>query len=218
MRSYLSVIPRRLRVDDSEQERHWRRVYETKAADEVSWFQASPAPSLDMISKAGLAPGARIVDVGGGASTLIDHLLDQGFQVTGLDIADSALDVARARLGDRSARATWIATDVTTWRPEAQFDLWHDRAVFHFLTDPGRRAQYIAALRAALAPSGWVVMATFGPEGPEKCSGLPVRRWSAQGLAAELGDDFRLVEAADETHLTPGGSGQVFTWALLQSL
>lgn len=195
---------------------HWQGVYLAKGAAEVSWFQPSPEPSLRLIAKTGLTNGAAVLDAGGGASTLVDHLFDEGFRLSVLDIADSALDVARSRLGPRAAEVTWIVADITEWRPTGQFDLWHDRAVFHFLTKPEQRARYLAALKAGLAPSGWLVMATFAPGGPDRCSGLPVCRWSAPELAAELGDDFRLVESVEERHLTPSGVQQAFTWTLFR--
>jgi len=203
-------------MEGSEPGSHWQNVYASKDAANVSWFQSSPEPSLRMIHKTGLAAGARAIDVGGGASSLVDHLLDDGFRMTVLDVADSALDVARSRLGVRARDVTWIAADITAWRPTETFDLWHDRAVFHFLTEPDQRARYIEALKSSLAPSGWLIMATFAPSGPETCSGLPVHRWSASGLAAELGDAFHLIESEEETHETPSGSRQVFTWALFR--
>jgi 2-polyprenyl-3-methyl-5-hydroxy-6-metoxy-1,4-benzoquinol methylase len=206
--------PQEADMDGSEPGDHWRNVYETKGATGVSWFQHSPEPSLRMIRKTGLRVGSRAIDVGGGASSLVDRLLDDGFHMTVLDIADNALDIARSRLGARAKDVNWIAADITQWRPIGTFDLWHDRAVFHFLTEPEQRLGYMAALKASLAPSGWVVMATFAPTGPERCSGLPVHRWSPTELAAELGNAFQLVESAEEAHETPSGSRQLFTWTL----
>ena len=203
-------------MDHSDAKAHWRNVYGTRDATTVSWFQSSPAPSLDLIRKTGLGPGSRAIDVGGGASSLVDRLLDQGFRVTVLDIADSALDVARSRLGARAEDVNWVAADISLWKPTETFDLWHDRAVFHFLTEPEQRAGYIAALKAGLAPGGWLVMATFAPAGPQRCSGLPVRRWSASELASELGGAFQLIQSAEEPHATPSGSQQLFTWTLFR--
>lgn len=203
-------------MDSSDAKEHWQNVYGAKDAADVSWFQPSPEPSLRMIRRTGLGVGSRAIDVGGGASSLVDHLLDNGFHMTVLDIAHGALDVARSRLGARAKDANWVVADITKWRPTEPFDLWHDRAVFHFLTEPEQRLGYIAALKAGLAPSGWVVMATFAPTGPERCSGLPVHRWSAPELAAELGDAFQLIESAEETHETPSGARQVFTWTLFR--
>lgn len=202
--------------DRVDRQAHWQNVYRTKSSADVSWFQPSPELSLRMIAKTGLGRGSAVIDVGGGASSLVDQLLADGFRVTVLDIADSALDVARARLGTRAADVDWIVADITAWQATDRFDLWHDRAVFHFLTEPDQRARYIAALKASLRPAGWLVMATFGPDGPQTCSGLPVHRWSAPDLAAELGGAFRLVESLAEDHETPWGSRQAFTWALFR--
>jgi trans-aconitate methyltransferase len=195
---------------------HWRGAYAAKDPAAVSWFQASPTPSLAMIRKTGLGEGAHILDAGGGASPLVDHLLAERFCVTVLDIAETGLEAARSRLGPRAEAASWVVADVTRWRPTAQFDLWHDRAVFHFLTEPDQRARYFEALRDGLTPSGWVIMATFAPDGPERCSGLTVRRWSVTDLVEAFGADFRLMDSAEETHLTPWGSPQLFTWTLFQ--
>lgn len=197
---------------------HWEQVYGSKDSREASWFEAAPEASLRMIARTGLTAGSRAVDVGGGASSLVDHLLQLGFEVAVLDIADESLAVARARLGAKAARVQWIATDITFWQPAAQFDLWHDRAVFHFLTQPAQRRGYVAALEAALRPGGWLVMATFAPDGPEMCSGLPVQRWAAPDLARELGEGFELVHAERNEHATPWGSSQAFTWALFRRI
>lgn len=191
---------------------HWQSVYTTKSADAVSWFQPSPEPSLKMIEAVGLAPPAKVIDVGGGASALVDALVARGFSVTVLDIAESALAVARNRLGTSAAKVDWQVADITVWRPTAQFDLWHDRAVFHFLTAPEDRKAYLAAMDKGLAADGVAIIATFAEDGPDRCSGLPVRRYSAESLAAELGPGFRLVEQARETHVTPWHAPQSFTW------
>ncbi|MBF0335095.1 MAG: class I SAM-dependent methyltransferase [Alphaproteobacteria bacterium] len=197
---------------------HWQDVYAGKAETEVSWFQPRPAVSLDFIAHGGFGPEARIVDVGGGASTLVDALLDQGFRdLTVLDIAPAALDRAKARLGGRAAGVDWVAADVGAWRPSAAFDLWHDRAVFHFLTDEDDRRAYRATLAAALRPGGQAILATFAPDGPERCSGLPVRRWSADELAAEFAPHFTLAESLAHEHVTPAGKVQRFTWVRLAS-
>jgi 2-polyprenyl-3-methyl-5-hydroxy-6-metoxy-1,4-benzoquinol methylase len=195
---------------------HWRDVYASKDARSVSWFQGSPTPSLRLIGTSGLGPGSRAIDVGGGASSLVDHLLDQGLEVTVLDLAPEALDVSRARLGARATAVRWIAADITQWEPSGQFDLWHDRAVFHFLIEPAQRAAYRAAMETGLKPGGWLVMATFAPQGPDRCSGLPVQRWSAADLASFLGEQFQLIASAEEAHETPWGAPQIFTWTLFR--
>jgi trans-aconitate methyltransferase len=166
-----------------------------------------------MIETLGIVSPARIVDVGGGPSSLVDALVVRGFQVTVLDIAEAALAIARDRLGPDADKVDWQVVDITHWRPGAQYDLWHDRAVFHFLTEAGDRAAYLSALNAGVAPGGAVILATFAEDGPERCTGLPVRRYSADALAAELGSGFHLVRHTRETHQTPWGSEQSFTWA-----
>ncbi|OYW58776.1 MAG: SAM-dependent methyltransferase [Bosea sp. 12-68-7] len=197
---------------------HWDDVYTTKPADTVSWFQDDPTPSLDMIAQTGLGIGDPIVDIGGGASVLIDRLLDRGHSaVTVLDIAEAGLAVARTRLGERAGRVTWISQDVTAWQPpQDAFALWHDRAVFHFLVEAADRAAYVRALDCGLRPGGFVILAPFSLTGPERCSGLPVRRSSAAMLQAELGADYALVNEQPQTHLTPAGNRQDFIWCLFR--
>jgi len=196
---------------------HWEQVYRTKAPTEVSWYQSSVETSLGFLERAGAGLSARVIDVGGGASVFVDRLLDLGFSRPAvLDIADAALDAARARLGPQASAIEWIVTDVTTWRPSAPFNVWHDRAVFHFLTDPEARAGYAEALTSGLRPGGALIVATFSPDGPERCSGLPVQRWSVEALAAEFGPSFDLQESRLEQHRTPSGSLQAFTWALFR--
>jgi trans-aconitate methyltransferase len=142
--------------------------------------------------------------------------LQLGFEVTVLDIADAALEVSRRRLGAAARMVDWQVADITTWRPARRYDLWHDRAVFHFLTAEADRAAYKAALRTGLKAGGWLVMATFAEDGPEKCSGLAVQRYSAESLQAELGSGFELKRHERESHLTPWGSAQMFTWTLFR--
>lgn len=200
--------------DAATRERHWEALYRRQAPTRVSWYQDSPTRSLAMIERTGIARDARIVDVGGGASTLVDRLLERGFaNVTVLDIASAALAAAKARLGERAQRVEWVVADVTAWRPPGLYDLWHDRAVFHFLVEESDRRAYAATLCAALAPGGHAIIATFALDGPERCSGLPVMRYSADGLAGELGVDFHLIESAPETHVTPAGVEQRFLYA-----
>jgi SAM-dependent methyltransferase len=193
---------------------HWENVYATKGEDEVSWFQENPAPSLELIDMARLPPEAAIVDVGGGASRLVDGLLACGYRtVTVLDISEAALGVTKARLGERANRVQWVATDVTIWKPLQTFDLWHDRAAFHFLTDEVARSAYVDRLKNALKAGGHVVIGTFAPDGPERCSGLPVVRQDASNLAAMLGASFELVDARRHEHITPWGSNQRFQFS-----
>ncbi|MSP50416.1 MAG: class I SAM-dependent methyltransferase [Alphaproteobacteria bacterium] len=198
--------------------RHWEEVYATKTGDAVSWFQQDPVPSLDLIDAAGVGREAAIVDVGGGASLLVDRLLERGFtHVTVMDVAENALASAKARLGPRQASVAWVVQDVTAWEPQPRaFALWHDRAVFHFLIDDAGRRSYLRALERGLAPGGFVVFATFAPSGPERCSGLPVRRYSAGTLQATLGAGYELVRTMPETHVTPAGHRQDFLWCLFR--
>lgn len=193
---------------------HWESVYTRKAADQVSWFRPHLDRSLDFLATAGLASDARIVDVGGGASTLVDDLLDRGFSdLAVVDLSDAAMRVSRARLGARAAGVRWIVGDATTpLFPDASVDFWHDRAVFHFLTDPALRAAYIAEVRRVVRPGGRVLVATFSPDGPASCSGLPVERYDAATLHATFGAPFVKIGEAAERHQTPWGSEQAFAY------
>jgi len=198
----------------SERSTHWDHVYATKGEAEVSWFQDSPAISLEMIRAAGPNHDAAIIDVGGGASRLVDALLQDGYRdVTVLDLSAKGLDAAKKRLGGAASMVDWIVADATTWQPAKTYDVWHDRAAFHFLTDLRDRAAYVERLRSAIAPGGHVIIATFAPDGPEKCSGLPVQRHDSASLAAELGPEFELVETRRETHHTPWDSTQAFQFS-----
>ena len=193
---------------------HWEKVYAGKSPEAVSWYQPRPAVSLELVAAAGIRPQDPLIDVGGGASTFIDCLLDAGFgAVTVLDLSAEALAHARARLGARAQQVQWIREDVTRFRPPAQFALWHDRAVFHFLVEAADRAAYVDRLRRSLAPDGTVVIATFALDGPEKCSGLPVMRHDEASLQRELGPEFELQEVRRESHLTPWRSEQRFQYA-----
>ena len=196
---------------------HWQKIYQSKAETEVSWRQDHPAASLTLIKDTGLPKDARIIDVGGGASRLVDHLIEEGWtNITVLDIAPTALDKARRRLGDRAALVTWLAADVTQWTPFEQFDLWHDRAVFHFLTDASDRAAYATVMANAVSSGGHAIVGTFALDGPERCSGLPVRRYDGESLAAEFAAHFRLDVSITEDHITPAGKVQRFQFCRLQ--
>jgi trans-aconitate methyltransferase len=198
----------------SDRQAHWQDIYVKKAEDEVSWFQADPAVSLELIGAAGASKASAIVDVGGGASRLVDMLAGLGYDnLTVLDISEAALAMARTRMGDRAEAVDWIVADVTTWEPTAKFDVWHDRAAFHFLTKEHDRTAYVSRLERALRPGGTAIIASFSPEGPERCSGLPVRRYDAASLGAVLGPGFRLVEARNQEHKTPWGSVQNFQFS-----
>lgn len=196
---------------------HWQAVYESKKPDAVSWFAPHLANSLDLLRKAGLTVDSRVIDVGAGASTLVDDLLDLGVKsVTALDISEAALNVARERLGSRAARVQWLAVDIL----EAElspggYDLWHDRAALHFLTDPADAARYADIAYRALAAGGHAVIAGFGKGGPTQCSQLNVTQREPEDIASLFGPRFSLVEARHEVHQTPWGAPQAFAFALL---
>jgi SAM-dependent methyltransferase len=195
---------------------HWESVYGTKGADAVSWFQPTAQRSLATIRRVVPALDAAIIDVGGGASTLVDDLLRVGYRnLTVLDLAGSALATARARLGADARRVSWLEADVRTIDlPTATYDVWHDRAVFHFLTDGPDRAVYVEQVRRSMRPGGFVLVATFAEDGPTKCSGLPVARYSADALHREFGDEFTLLTSEHESHRTPAGAIQSFNYCL----
>ena len=204
-------------MNEETRKSHWQTVYTTKGENEVSWFQDNPALSLELIDLVRPAHDAAIVDIGGGASRLVDSLLARGFErLTVLDISQAALDVARARLGDRASRVQWVAADVTKWRPAQTFDIWHDRAAFHFLVDAADRAAYVARLKQAVRPGGHAIIGTFAIDGPEKCSGLPVNRYDAARLSVELGTGFALVHARTHDHVTPWKSEQRFQFCVFR--
>jgi hypothetical protein len=193
---------------------HWNEVYATKAADKVSWFQARAEMSMRLIEAAGASEESAIIDIGGGMSVLIDQLVDAGFgDVTVLDISERALRLTKDRLGSRAGEVHWIVSDVLAWTPARNYGVWHDRAVFHFLIDESERSAYRAVLTKGLCKSATLILGAFADDGPERCSGLPVHRWSADALARELGPDFRLIESLREDHRTPWGAVQPFTWA-----
>jgi SAM-dependent methyltransferase len=196
---------------------HWEDVYASKAADAVSWYAAHLQTSLRHLDGIALAPGARVIDVGGGASTLVDDLLARGLAPTVLDLSGAALTVARARLREASARVEWIVGDIARVAlPAARYDVWHDRAVLHFLTDPADARAYAAQLAHAVRPGGHAIIGGFASDGPERCSGLAVARRDPDDIAALAGPAFTLVDASRDVHVTPWGSEQRFAWALLR--
>jgi ubiquinone/menaquinone biosynthesis C-methylase UbiE len=198
----------------SDRTSHWEKVYATKAEGEVSWFQENPTTSLRLIRDAGASPDSRIIDIGGGASRLVDALVDQGFHALSvLDISASALETAKTRLGAAEAKVEWIVADVTKWTPAKSYDIWHDRAAFHFLTELADRDAYIDRTRSVVGPGGQVIIGTFALDGPEKCSGLPVQRYDSRSLAEVLGPAFQLADDHTEAHRTPWGSIQHFQFS-----
>ena len=204
-------------MQSDDRKAHWEAVYEQKGETEVSWFQESPDLSLELIAQYAPTPDAAIIDVGGGASRLVDELVKRGYgDVTVLDLSQAALQAAQDRLGASAARVTWIAADATTWRPARSYDLWHDRAAFHFLTDPADRARYVERLAEALKPGGHAIIATFALDGPQTCSGLPIERYGAAALAKALGEGFALVETRQHAHATPWGAVQNFQFSVFR--
>jgi hypothetical protein len=193
-------------------EAHWDRAYRETGVTTVSWFQPQPSISLELIDLLGVQRSSPVIDVGGGASTLVDRLIADGFtDVTVLDISEYALGESEARIGPSSS-VTWLRQDLLTWRPSRTYALWHDRATFHFLVDRQEQDRYLRLLVNALQPSAAVILATFDKDGPERCSGLPVARYSATELAERLGGAFEVVATRREQHSTPRGALQPFTW------
>lgn len=198
---------------------HWEAVYESRAPAEQSWYQSEPTRSLELLEQLGLAPASAIIDVGGGASTLVDALLERGVgSITVLDISGAALAHTKARLGARATSVQWIEGDITKvdLGASASYDFWHDRAVFHFLIESGDRRRYVAAAARALRPGGAALVATFAPHGPARCSGLEVVRYDSELLAREFGREFSLERSMDELHHTPSGGEQAFTYNVMR--
>ncbi|MBI1424782.1 MAG: methyltransferase domain-containing protein [Gammaproteobacteria bacterium] len=193
---------------------HWETVYTSKATTDVSWFQEHAETSLSIIQATGVGKEAAIIDVGGGASTLVDDLILRGYRdLSVLDLSAAALTAARQRIGAASEKVDWIEADITQVElPTHRYDVWHDRAVFHFLTAPEDRAAYVAAVMHAIKPGGHVIVSTFAEDGPDKCSGLPVMRYRADQLHAEFGDHFALLKHTKEVHHTPAGKDQKFIY------
>jgi ubiquinone/menaquinone biosynthesis C-methylase UbiE len=199
---------------------HWENVYSTKPHDQVSWYRDHLDNSLNLILQTGLAKDAAIIDIGGGSSTLVDDLLDNGFvDVSVLDISGTAISKSRDRLGVRGERVNWIEADITEVSlPDDHYDVWHDRAVFHFLKDANDRRKYVDSVTRSLKSSGHIIIASFGLGGPQKCSGLDVVRYSPESMHNEFGERFRLVKSLDETHQTPFGTTQEFIYCYCRKI
>ena len=198
---------------------HWEHVYDTKPPSRVSWFQEKPSVSLELIAATGVGPEGAILDVGGGASRLIDNLLDAEYAAVGVvDIAAAALRESQQRLGEAAGQVEWFVADITSFASPHRWDVWHDRAVFHFLTESADRAAYRKTLFDTLAPTGDVIVAAFSLRGPPRCSGLDVMRYSPESLLAELGPGLELVETRQEAHCTPAGAVQDFLYCRIRRL
>lgn len=196
---------------------HWDKLYGSREEETLSWYQADPQPSLELIERYGGGRAASVIDIGGGASQLADALWESGYRdLSILDISDAALARTRKRLASAAEQVGFIVADVTTWTPSRRWDVWHDRAVMHFLVSEAGQAAYRRALLAATAPGSVAIIGTFAPDGPERCSGLPVRRWSAQELAEAFAPDFSLLDRQRHLHETPGGVTQSFEFAVLR--
>jgi 2-polyprenyl-3-methyl-5-hydroxy-6-metoxy-1,4-benzoquinol methylase len=197
-------------------ESHWERIYRSRPADELSWFQTSPTTSVRLV-EAAVPGGGSVLDVGAGSSSLVDVLLSESFEdLTVLDVSGTALDAVRTRLAERGQHVHFVQADLLDWEPVRTFDVWHDRAVFHFLTGPEDRSRYVHVAAAAVRAAGTLIVATFASDGPTHCSGLPVSRYDAGELAAEFETSFDLVHSEREEHCTPAGVVQPFTWAVLR--
>ena len=204
----------------TDEQKHWDGVYEERAEDELTWFEATPEVSLDLV-RTYLKPGNAFIDIGGGASRLVDALLEAGLgPLTVLDLSGASLTVSKQRLGPQSDHVTWIEADITTWNPDRDYAVWHDRAVFHFLTGAEDRAGYARALSDALRPGGIAIIATFADDGPEMCSGLPVMRYAPEALAQELDrllpGQFEKLGASRHMHITPKGNRQSFQYSVFR--
>ena len=200
----------------SERQQHWQQVYDSRDVREVSWFQDEPSMSLRLVESVA-DPSCSVVDVGGGASLLVDALAARGFtDLTVVDVSQHALDVVRSRLDSHGVDATLVASDVVEWKPARTFDVWHDRATFHFLTDGDSRASYVDLAARSVVQGGSLIVATFATDGPTHCSGLEVARYSAAEFAEQFAEHFAPMGAEREEHLTPSGAVQMFTWVVLR--
>jgi trans-aconitate methyltransferase len=204
-------------MNEPARQAHWRKVYKEKGEKQVSWFQEKPAISLELIHGIGVKQNSAIIDIGGGASRLVDVLVRDGYRdLTVLDLSDDAVAITRSRLAERAVLVKWIVADMTEWEPSREYDLWHDRAAFHFLTEAADRAAYLDRLTQAIRPGGHAIIGTFAIDGPERCSGLPVMRYDATLLSAALGRAFALIGTRRHDHTTPAGGVQQFLFSVFR--
>lgn len=196
---------------------HWDGIFASRDESDVSWFEPRCETSLELIAAAKIPDDAAIIDIGGGASRLVDLLMELGHQdLTVLDLSAEGLAAARRRLGDKAGRVNWIVADAARWQPARQYNLWHDRAAFHFLTAPAEQTAYMRVLNRAIAPGGFAIIATFAPDGPDRCSGLPVARHDANEVLGQLGSEFELLQTRQHDHVTPRGVAQRFQYGLFR--
>lgn len=202
-------------MNGSGRREHWQDVYKEKGENRVSWFQEQPTISMELIQAVGAKADSALIDIGGGASRLVDQLVQQNYRdLTVLDLSENAIAIAKQRLGPRASMVRWIVADATQWQPGRQYDLWHDRAAFHFLTEAADRRAYVERLAKALRAGGHAIIGTFAVDGPERCSGLPVVRYDAGRLSAELGNGFALIETRRDDHKTPWDAVQHFQFSV----
>ncbi len=200
-----------------ERKEHWDVVYGEKSEAQLSWYQDDPRLSLELIEMSGATANSSVIDIGGGTSRLASSILAMGLHdITVLDLSQVALDIARNRLGQACETVKWISADITSWVPDRHYDLWHDRAVFHFLVDPAEQAAYLKSLRRGVSVGGHVIIATFAPDGPEKCSGLQVARYSPSDLSRLMQESFELIAHRHHLHQTPLGKRQSFQFSLFR--
>jgi len=205
-------------MDNIERKAHWNRIYRTRKSDEVSWYQSTPTSSLSFLKQTGLPRSAKIIDIGGGDSLFVDHLLNLDYQdITVLDISENAIERARQRLGDKSNMVKWIIADVTEFTPSEKYDLWHDRATFHFLTSENEIELYLETLNASVKQTGSLVIGTFSDHGPEKCSGLDIKQYSEQTMTGLFNKCFHKERCILINHKTPSGANQNFIFCLFRS-
>jgi SAM-dependent methyltransferase len=206
-------------MENFDRKKHWEEIYQTKQLHEVSWFQPKPETSLEFIWQFELPSDAKIIDIGGGDSFLVDHLLDLGYQdITVLDISESAIDRAKQRLGDRANHVKWIVEDAATFKPDAQYDLWHDRAAFHFLTLDHEIDHYIEILKQGIRPNGFLIIGTFSENGPKKCSGIEIKQYSELSITALLNNSFEKLDCITVDHRTPSGNIQNFIFCSFRKI
>ncbi|WP_291118896.1 class I SAM-dependent methyltransferase [Flavobacterium sp. UBA6135] len=206
-------------MEKFDRKKHWESIYQTKELKDVSWFEPTPKTSLDFIKHYNLPITAKIIDIGGGDSFLVDHLLDNGYQdITVLDISEAAIDKAKLRLGERSNQVKWIVTDVTKFTPTEQYDFWHDRAAFHFLTDETEISNYLSTVQKSITPTGILVIATFSEQGPEKCSGISIKQYSEKTMAERLSKQFEKLQCKTIDHKTPFDTIQNFVFCSFRKL